>query len=83
MGSLDFELATYKAQLPSLLKQQGKFVLIKGADVIDTFDTYGDALKQGYDKFGLEHFLVKRIVPVEQVSFISRHVIPCQQYICQ
>lgn len=83
MGTLDIELATYHAELASLLKQQGKFVLIKGTDVIDTFDTYGDALKQGYERFGIEHFLVKRIMPTEQVSFISRHVIPCQQYICQ
>lgn len=83
MGALEHELATYNSQLPALLKHQGKFVLIKGTEVVDTFDTYGDALKQGYDKFGLERFLVKRIMPTEQASFISRHVIPCQQYICQ
>lgn len=82
MASLDKELATYSANLPSLLKHQGKFVLVKGDAVIDTFDTYGDALKRGYEKFGLEPFLVKRIMPTEQVSFISRSIVPCQLSTC-
>lgn len=83
MGTLDTELATYNAQLRTLLKHQGKFVLIKGDAVSGVFDTYGDAMKQGYEKFGLAGFLVKRILPTEQVLFISRNVIPCQQSTCQ
>lgn len=82
MAALDTELATYNTNLPALLKHQGKFVLIKGEEVVDMFDTYGDALKQGYEKFGLEQFLVKRIMPTEQVSFISRHIVPCQLSTC-
>lgn len=78
MGTLDREIATYNTNLATLLKNQGRFVLIKGDEVIDTYETYGDALKQGYARFGLENFLVKRIVPAEQVSFISRSVVPCQ-----
>ena len=63
--ALEKELATYKAKLPELKANAGKFVLIHGDDVVDTFSSYDDALKCGYDKFGLEPFLVKRIEAVE------------------
>jgi hypothetical protein len=78
MGILDAEIATYNAKLPSLIEHLGRFVVIKGDSVVGIFDTYNDALSQGYEKFGLDEFLVKRIMPIEQVSFISRQVIPCQ-----
>jgi hypothetical protein len=83
MEALEKELATYNAKLDSLLKQQGKFVLIKGDEVAGTFDTYSDALKDGYERFGLDSFLVKRIMPTDQVLFISRLIVPCQPSICQ
>ncbi|MDR1367245.1 MAG: hypothetical protein LBJ76_00815 [Candidatus Accumulibacter sp.] len=77
MGVLDKEVATYNANLSSLLEQQGKFVLIKGDEIVGTFDTYGDALKQGYAQFGLDVFLVKRIMLAEHALFISRPIVPC------
>lgn len=83
MSALETEIATYNEKLPSLMKHQGKFVVIKGSEIAGTFDSYGDALKLGYDRFGLDHFLVKQITPAEQVSFISRHTIPCQLSTCQ
>lgn len=70
--ALETELETYKAKLPELLQEEGKFVLIHGDQVIDTFGTYEDAVKEGYAKFKLEPFLVKQIQAVEQVHFISR-----------
>lgn len=73
---LDKELETYNANLPSLIKDRGKFALIKGDSVVDIFDTYGDAMKRGYEKFKLEPFLVKRIMPPEQTLFVSRNVTP-------
>ncbi|WAB91948.1 hypothetical protein [Pseudomonas citronellolis] len=76
--SLETEITTYNAQLPNLLQHQGKFVVIKGEEVVDVLDTYNDALKLGYERFGLQQFLVKRIMPPEQVFFITRHVVPCQ-----
>jgi len=72
MSTLDTELRTYADNLHGLLDKQGKFVLIKGKDVIDTFDSYEDALKAGYAKFQLEPFLVKKISPAEQVLFFTR-----------
>lgn len=72
--ALEKELATYKAKLPELKAHVGKYVLIQGDDVIDTFNTYEDALKEGYSKAGLAPFLVKRIEAIENSLFISRFV---------
>ena len=72
--ALEKELAVYESKLPELLANEGKFVLIHGDDVIDTFGTYEDAVKEGYSKFGLQPFFVRQIQPVEQVHFISRLV---------
>lgn len=74
--ALEKELATYKAKLPELKALAGKYVLIHGDDVIDTYSAYDDALKEGYEKFGLDPFLVKKIEAVEHAHFISRFVPP-------
>jgi hypothetical protein len=61
----------------SELKQdEGKFVLIHGEEIIDTFTSYEDAIKEGYKQFRLEPFLVKQIHSIEQVQFITRFVSP-------
>jgi hypothetical protein len=75
--ALEQELETYRANLPRLLENEGKFVLIHGDAVIDVYGTYEDALKEGYHRFRLEPFLVKQIQSVEAVHFISRHLTPC------
>jgi hypothetical protein len=72
MAILEKELLTYTQKLPSLLAQQGKYVLIHGEDIIGVYDSYEDALKFGYDRFKLEPFLVKQIAPAERVSFFTR-----------
>ncbi len=58
------EIDTYICHLPELLQQQGKFALIKGAEVVGTFDSYRDAVTAGYQRFKLEPFLVKRIAAI-------------------
>lgn len=75
--ALEQELATYKARLPELREHEGKFVLIKGTDVLGFFSSYEDALKDGYLRFGLEPFLVKQVHALEHVQFISRFIDPC------
>jgi len=72
MAVLDKELLAYTQKLPTLLAQQGKYVLIRGDDVIGIYDSYEDALKFGYAQFKLEPFLVKQIAPAERVSFFTR-----------
>ena len=74
--ALEKELQTYKAKLPELVANEGKFVLIQGEEVVDVYGRYEDAIKAGYDKFKLGPFLVKQIQSVEQIQFISRFV-PC------
>lgn len=57
------ELQTYEAKKSELIgKSKGKFVLIKGEQVVDVFDTEFDAIRQGYERFGNVPFLVKEIV---------------------
>ncbi|HEX4963702.1 MAG TPA: hypothetical protein VF173_22945 [Thermoanaerobaculia bacterium] len=75
--ALERELETYRNKLPELKgENEGRFVLIKGAQVIDVFSSYDDALKAGYTTFGLEPFLVKQIEALEQAQFISRFTDP-------
>jgi hypothetical protein len=75
--ALEKELATYKSKLPELTESEGKFVLIHGDDVVDTYTSYEDAIKDGYARFKLEPFLVKQIHAIEQVQFVSRFVERC------
>ncbi len=75
---LEKELETYRRELPSLLADDGKFVLIHDSQIVDIFGTYEDALAEGYERFGLEPFLVKKIQAVEQVQHITRNItVPC------
>jgi hypothetical protein len=75
--ALEKEMETYKKKLPELKAFEGKFVLIHGEEVVDTFSSYEDAIKEGYSKFKLtEPFLVKQISSIEQLQFISRFVEP-------
>jgi hypothetical protein len=54
-------------------------VLIHGDQIADFFSTYEDAIKSGYQKFGLEPFLVKRVAAVEPIFFFTRHILPSRK----
>ncbi|HEX6747061.1 MAG TPA: hypothetical protein VF092_07155 [Longimicrobium sp.] len=73
---LEQEVATYRERLPDLAREEGRWVLIHGSEVVDTFASYDDALRQGYRQFGLQAFLVKQIQTSELVQFITRAVEP-------
>ena len=76
--ALERELDTYKRHKESLLDKQGKFVVIHQDEVAGVWDTYADALKEGYARYKLDPFLVKQIEADEQVQFITRDVgFPC------
>ena len=77
--ALEKELATYQVKLEELLPHEGKFVLIHGDEVAGTWDTYPDALQAGYQKFGLNPFLVKRIEWIETVQNFTRDLPLCPQ----
>jgi hypothetical protein len=74
---LERELETYRENLPNLLHDKGKFVLIHGDTIAGVWDTYREALEEGYAQFELSPFLVKRIEEHEKVHFIRQPIQPC------
>lgn len=77
--ALETELTTYRNKLEELKSQAGRYVLIHGDTVVDTYESYDDALKEGYSRFGLQPFLVKRIEAIERAHFLSRRAVPAAQ----
>ena len=71
MVELERERQTYNNHLPELLKDENKHVLIHEGDVVGVFDKYEEALTEGYKRFGVNPFLVKKIEAVEAAHFIS------------
>jgi hypothetical protein len=70
---LEQELQTYHEQKEHLLEQyKDRYVLIKGDHIVADFESRGDALREGYKRFGQEAFLVKKVEDIEQVNFFSR-----------
>jgi hypothetical protein len=55
------ELETYNAHKADLLKDAGKFVLVHGDQLAGVYDTYADALREGYKQFQLKPFMVQQI----------------------
>lgn len=76
------ELARYKALLPELLAQPGRFALIHGENLLGVYSTWEDACQEGYAKLGpATPFLVKRIEEHDRVNFYTRrmeHHAPCR-----
>ena len=70
------EIATYDKNVGSWRDREGKFVLIRGTDVVGFYDTYEQALTEGYSRFGVAPFLVKEIRHPAQAHFVSRLVAP-------
>lgn len=81
--ALEKELAVYKQKLPELAEQEGKFALIHGDELVDVYTSYEDAIKEGYNRFKLDPFLVKQIRTTEQALFISRIVVPESVTVCR
>ncbi|HTA76757.1 MAG TPA: hypothetical protein VK791_06345 [bacterium] len=72
MQILEKEIQTYQKELPNLLSEQGKYVLIHNQDINGPYVAYEDALNIGYEKYKLEPFLIKKIEENETVFFLSR-----------
>lgn len=72
-SSLETELKTFEEHRERLLgTATGKFVLIRGTEVIGVYDSKPDAIRQGYQQFGNVPFLVKQITEVDTpVDFVS------------
>ena len=77
--ALEKELETYRSKLPEWKQYEGKFVLIKGDNVVDFFTAYDDAIRAGYKEFGLEPFMVKQVASSEPVHYATRQISPVRK----
>jgi hypothetical protein len=74
--ALKQELETYEANRERLLADSlGKYVLIRGDQIVATYDTERDAINEGYRMFGNVPFFVQRVAAVDEpANFVSPHV---------
>ena len=62
INSLEKEIDAFMEQLPLMLKQhEGKYVVFSGENHLKFWDSYESALREGYKKFGLIPFLIRRV----------------------
>jgi len=54
-------------------KAFGKFILVKGEKDYGFYDNPLEAYKAGVDLFGLEPFLIKEVLPQDQIHEIPAH----------
>ena len=67
------ELGVFHEHLDEwLLRDVGRFVLIKDAEVRGPYDTQNDAITVGYETFGNVSFLTKQIMPFERPIVLSQ-----------
>ena len=72
---LEEELKTYEENKQDLIRVNGKYVLIKGKTIVDTFESEKDAVRIGIEKFGNVPFLVKKIEEIEQKQNYTSNLI--------
>jgi asparagine synthetase B (glutamine-hydrolysing) len=70
------EIATYLCELPRLLAEghAGRHALVKGDEVLSVWDTQGDALQAGRERFGIEPIFVKTIDSRDSERFALLHL---------
>lgn len=65
-GLLATETKTFEARKPELLREgTGRFVLIKGEDVIGLYYAWEDALAEGARRFGNVPYLIAKVQAFE------------------
>jgi hypothetical protein len=76
MTALKEELETFNQRRRELLGHStGKYVLIRGSEIVATYDTERDAINEGYRRFGNVPFLVKRVASTdERANYLSGNV---------
>jgi hypothetical protein len=73
-NDLVVELTAYRDNLDTLLKDRGKYVVIKGSEIIGVYRARQSAMKAAF-RFAPGPVLVKEIVEQEPVREIG-HVVP-------
>lgn len=75
--ALETELATFRRELVGLLAdptKRGSFALVHGNSVAALFPNFDLALAAGYERFGLDPFLVKEVTDHEEPQYFSRNL---------
>ncbi len=74
-GKNDFvaELTSYRDNLDTLLQDRGKYVVIKGPEIVGIFRTHSSAMRAAF-RFAPGPVLVKKIVEEERVREIG-HIV--------
>ena len=68
---VDRNYEEFRKILPDLLKKApGKYVVMHGGEVVEFFDTFGDAVRHGQSKFGKDKFSVQEVTS-RSVSYHS------------
>ncbi len=77
--ALEQEMETFTRELPRLLTEGlgGRFAVVRGDQLAGTWATLTEALDAGYERFGLEPFLVKEVTEHEEPRTFSRNVTRC------
>jgi hypothetical protein len=58
---IEREIQTLQRDYTAIMENEGKFVLIQGDSVVAYFDSYTEAINEGYKRFGLDNFLVRQV----------------------
>lgn len=74
MDELEKDEAVFRAELPKLVSEAGKYALVYEQKFVGAFATYEEALTRGYELAGLNPFLVQQISEIPQVQQFSRVV---------
>jgi hypothetical protein len=75
--ALEKEFATFQQELPKLLAEpgnEGHFALIHGDEVAGVYPSFDAALSVGYDRYGLDPFLVQEVTDRVQPQYFSRNL---------
>ncbi len=73
-ANLAKELETFERHRGDLMKDAGKYALVHGEELAGVFESYGDAIRAGYEKFGLSPFLVKQILQQERILCFTKEL---------
>ena len=73
--ALTEELVTYRDHLKKLLEHQGKFVLIKGHEIVGIYELRDEALRESVDRFKDAPVLIKQIIEKEPVRELGGAVL--------
>jgi hypothetical protein len=79
--ALEQEWQTSQQELPRLLADEsnrGKYALVRGARVDSVWTSMDEALAAGYERFGVDPFLVQEITDHQEPKVFSRNVTPCR-----